>query len=147
MKYQLTVFALKPGEPARFVFSNELDSDNEVALKEALVDFCRGSEKVTNSKRIIVLDVNEKEAEVYIEGPGKQAPRNGRFAGPCEPGQQFSSAQEASAYLGFNNNEVAQFLSKIRRQFPDDKDAGQRTARVRGVTLIYDADHALSYRD
>lgn len=147
MRYIITVTEIPPNGPGRFVFSGQIDSEDDNTLKSVLSDICKNNVKITNSKKLVVLDVDETEHALYLEGPGKQAPRNGKFASPCEPGQTFNSAIEASGHLGFNNNDVALYMNKARRKFPDDSDAGQRTAKVRGVTLIYDADHALSYRD
>jgi hypothetical protein len=160
MRYMITVVETPPHGTARFVSSHSLDCENDNALKAALFDcendnalkaalsdVCQNNVKITNSKKIVVLDVDEVEHGTYLEGVGKQPPRNGRFASPCEPGQTFNSALEASQHLGFNNNDVALYLGRVRRKFPNDSDASMRIAKVRGVTLIYDADHALSYRD
>jgi hypothetical protein len=147
MKYVLTLVEVPASGPARFVFSDQFEAENDAVVKALLSDVCTNNVKVTNSKRVVVLAVDEAEHAEYLEGVGKQPPRSGRFSSLCEPGQVFNSALEASAYLGFNNNEVALYLSKARRLFPNDADAGMRVAKVRGVTLIYDADHALSYRD
>lgn len=147
MKYVITVTAIPPSGPARFVSTDQVESENDSTIKALLSDVCQNNVKVTNSKKIVVLDVDETEHSHYLEGVGKQPPRSGKFSSPCEPGQTFSSALEASAYLGFNNNEVALYLGKVRRLYPLDGDAGLRIAKVRGVTLMYDADHALSYRD
>jgi hypothetical protein len=147
MRYMITVVETPPHGTARFVSSHSLDCENDNALKAALSDVCQNNVKITNSKKIVVLDVDEVEHNAYLEGVGKQPPRNGRFASPCEPGQTFNSALEASQHLGFNNNDVALYLGRVRRKFPNDSDASMRIAKVRGVTLIYDADHALSYRD
>lgn len=88
--------------------------------------------RVTSSKPVIVLGVDQSRFSFFSEGQAESRPANGLFSQPVEVDQEFPSARAASVYLGLKNNEVALYLNKVCHLPPEE-----RVAVLRGVSLQY----------
>lgn len=103
---------------------------------EALADDTLPDNRVTSSKTVVVLSVDEQVNARFLEDVAEKAPTNGFYAQRVEAGQEFPSARAASSHLGLNHNEVAIYLNKSKHRPP-----AERIAKLRGVTLAYQADY------
>lgn len=93
----------------------------------------------TKSKTVIVRGVDLGVFNKYLEGVADQPPRNRKYAQSVEEYHMFPSAIAASKHLGYDHNEVAMQLNKVR-----SKPAGERIATIRGVDMMYFSDYAES---
>lgn len=137
---------VRNGKSVVVKFFDEL-SEDEASVDELVEDlkqiFAKHRQATeTNSKAVIVKGVDTEVFHKYLEGVADQAPRNKQFAQAVEDYQIFPSAIAASKHLGYDHNEVAMALNRVR-----SKPTAERIAVVRGVSVMYFADDIASSKD
>lgn len=88
-------------------------------------------------REVIVTEINQNLHEQWVAGVGPDVkPRSNEWrpSKPVEYMQRFVNARAASAWLGFNNNDVSIYLSNAAKKFPN---VGDRRVYLRGVQFMY----------